>query len=341
MDKKIEEKKQKHIKFYNLDPDVRHLFHIHILKDRQNNPRPWLWKENMAARVDYAAREYETAMKRQEWLQDDFIPHATCITGTEIFAEAFGCSVSKPEGSEPFALPLITSSSDLGKVMVPKLEDSSLCHIFGLADMLKQKCGNDALLGMPDIQTPMDIAALIWDKNYFFIAMLDEPEAVKELTHKVSTLFFAFFDEWFNRYGKEFVAHCPDYYMPSGITFSEDEVGAVSGEIFNELFLPELAQISSRYGDMGMHCCANARHQWENFKKIPRLKLINFVQPSDIIIKSSSFFAGHTTMFPSWAGTGNHETWFAQLDEAAHTYLDFFVEDNEEAKKLADKLRTI
>lgn len=59
------------------------------------------------------------------------------------------------------------------------------------------------MLCLPDVQTPMDIAALIWDKNYFFAAMIEEPEAVKELAHKVSRLYFAFFDEWFRRYGAE------------------------------------------------------------------------------------------------------------------------------------------
>ena len=99
--------------------------------------------------------------------------------------------------------------------------------------------------------------------------MVEEPEAVKELCCKTHELLTSFLDEWFRRYGKTFIAHHPDYYMPYGVTLSEDEAGSVSPEMFEEFFLPHLTALSERYGQIGIHCCANAMHQWENFKKIP------------------------------------------------------------------------
>ena len=334
----IQSKKDRHVKFYDPNSEINRLFHIHIANDPKVKPMPPLWRENLQGRIDSAVSVYESAMSRVDWLDDDFIPYASCVTGTEIFAEAFGCKVMKPLNTNPYALPFIRESSEVARLKVPTLEDSSLYYLFDLADSLKAKCGDDAILGLIDVQTPMDIAALIWDKNYFFVAMLEEPEAVKELAHKISQLYFAFFDEWFRRYGKEFVAHYPDYYMPSGFTYSEDEVGAVSAEIFEELFLPELIEISDRYGNVGMHSCAHAKHQWANFKKIPNLKLLNLVQPPDIIMKSMDFFAGFTAMFPSWGGSGSPETWSSQLNQTAHVLLDFGVQSEDEAKRLADKL---
>ena len=38
----------------------------------------------------------------------------------------------------------------------------------------------------------------------------------------VKELMFEFLDEWFRRYGPSFMAHYPAYYMPNGITMSED-----------------------------------------------------------------------------------------------------------------------
>lgn len=332
----IQAKKERHNKFYNLDPEVKRLYHIHIAEHER--PRPLLWRENFQERIDYAVSMYESAVSRIDWLNDDFIPFATCVTGTEIFAEALGSKVIKPVNDMPFALPFITKPSEIANIKAPALEDSSLFYLFDMADKIKAACGGDALLGLIDVQTPMDIAALIWDKNYFFIAMLEEPEAVKELAHKISGLYYAFFDEWFKRYGNEFIAHYPDYYMPSGFTFSEDEVGAVSPEIFEQLFLPELIEMSDRYGILGMHCCANAEHQWENFKKIPNLKMLNLVQPYQTMVKSSAFFAGHSAQYPGWGGTGEQDTWFSQLDSNAHVCLDFWVQNDDEAKRLADKL---
>jgi len=334
----IQARKDKYIKFYELDPTVKRLFHIHVAIDPKVKPMPHLWRENMQARADSAISQYESAMSRLDWLHDDFIPYGTCVTGTEIFAEAFGCKIGKPLNTNPYAIPFITESSEVSRLKVPALEDSSLYYLFELADKIKAACGEDALLGLIDVQTPMDIAALIWDKTYFFAAMLDEPEAVKELAHKISRLYFAFFDEWFRRYGSEFIAHYPDYYMPSGFTFSEDEVGAVSPRIFDELFLPELIEISERYGNVGMHCCAHAKHQWSNFKKIPNLKMLNLVCPYDEIIESLDFFSGICAMYPPWTDSANHEAWLAPVNRDAHILFDFMVQNEEEAKRLADKL---
>ena len=68
----------------------------------------------------------------------------------------------------------------------------------------------------------------------------------------------AFLDEWFGRYGRDHIAHYPDYFMEGGWTVSEDEVGVVNEEMFEKLFLPELNELSRRYGGIGMHCCVTA-----------------------------------------------------------------------------------
>jgi hypothetical protein len=204
-----------------------------------------------------------------------------------------------------------------------------------MADKIKERCGNDVLLNMVDPQTPMDIAALIWDKNYFFAAMIEEPEAVRELAEKVSVLFFAFFDEWFSRYGKEFIAHDPDYYMPLGMDVSEDEIGAVSPELFDEFFLPELQRISLRYGGLCMHSCANSRHQWDGFKKIPDFKMFNITHPYDneFIAEAIEYLAGHVGICPSMPAE-----WYPKLSRDAWVHLDFWVNTEDEIKALSEKL---
>ena len=106
--------------------------------------------------------------------------------------------------------------------------------------------------------------------------MYDEPEAVKELVAMTEKFLTEFLDLWFERYGTECIAHHPDYYVPKGVTFSEDEVGAISPDMFVEFSLGSLNRMSERYGGMvGIHCCADSRHQWDNFKLIKNLKLLN------------------------------------------------------------------
>ena len=50
-------------------------------------------------------------------------------------------------------------------------------------------------------------------------------------------------------------------------------------EMFRTFFLPGLTKLSKRYNGIGIHCCAQARHQWENFARIPGLMLMNMQGP--------------------------------------------------------------
>jgi len=218
-----------------------HLFQVWYEPDAP--ARPHLWPEKKAERVEWAWRLYEMRRARAEWLADDMVPGLMATTGTEIFAAAFGYPVMQPEDDMPFARPIITDASQVGKLKTPGIDAPSLAVLFEIADELRAR-DREAPLGIVDVQSPMDVAALIWDKNDFYVAMLEAPEAVRELAHKVLALQTAFFDAWFARYGRDFIAHCPYYYIPRGLTLSEDEVGIVNAELFTEYYLPELAALS-------------------------------------------------------------------------------------------------
>jgi hypothetical protein len=288
----ISSRKKRWNDFYT--PDGSKRFMIVVEYEGGVPARPRLWPDKKAERIDWALRKYEDLTRRTQWLNDDSIPYLDMLTGTEIFAEAFGCQVHRPDDDMPFARPLVHSAAEAAKIRVPDLESSSLSLLFEIADETREKAGGDAVMRLPDIQSPMDIAALIWDKNDFYAALYEQPEAVRELAGKVYCLLTAFLDKWFDRYGKDFISHFPTYYMPNGLTLSEDEVGCVSPAAFREFFLPELSMLSQRYGGLGMHCCANSRHQWDNFKALPGLRLVNFCQPGEVINEAVPFFSQYT-----------------------------------------------
>ncbi len=333
----ISQRKDAWCRFLNRETSPKHLYLIDYSPDGM--VRPPLWPSLKEARIDWAYDKYCRHLKRIEWLRDDSIPFLDCLSGTEIFAEAFGCKIHRPEDNMPFALPLIHSAAEVSAIKVPTLLESSLAIQFDIADELIRRAGKGTLLKLPDIQSPMDIASLIWDKNTFYMALIEAPEAVMELSSKVATLLKAFLDEWFRRYGKEFIAHFPDYYMPFGITLSEDEVGVVSQEMFDAFFLPELTELSERYGAMGMHCCADARHQWDNFKKIPNLKLINFAHKPKYITKAYPYFASEVAQMHSWCGDGDPSTWVSQYPPNARVVLSTSASTKDEALRLSDALR--
>ena len=312
-----------------------HLFQVWY--EPEAPARPPLWPQKKRERIEWALTLYEQRMARAEWLADDMVPGLLVTTGTEIFAAAFGCPVLQPEDDMPYARPIITDASQVAALPVPDLGAPSLAVLFEIADELRARAGHDAPLGMVDVQSPMDVAALIWDKNDFYLAMVETPEAVRELAHKVLQLQTAFFDAWFARYGRDFIAHCPYYYIPQGLTLSEDEVGIVNQQMFVEFYLPELAALSNRYGALGMHCCANSRHQWENFKTIPNLQLLNITQPPEVLRVAYPFFANHCIQYHGGL-EGPPSSWPAQLPVNSRAVLDVQPASEDEAKETAERL---
>ena len=298
MQHEIDIRKQKWIDFAEVSSSVNRLLVINYTEGMPE--RPMLWWENLAQREEWSYCRYMKQMEDLEFIPDNTIPYLSMSTGTEIFAEAFGCRVHRPDNNNPFALPKIFNWKELRTLKKPRLEDTNLMLLFEMADRLKERAGSSSVLGLPDVQTPMDIAALIWEKSDFFAAMYEEPEAVHELSEMVKELLFEFFDAWFQRYGREFIAHYPDYYMPDGITVSEDEVGSVSPEMYREFFEKELHEISERYGAIGVHCCANSAHQWENFQNIPHLKILNLVREKEDTLESFKRFRNICGQYPSY-----------------------------------------
>jgi hypothetical protein len=273
------------------------LFVIRYAPGADTGDRPWPNPPARQRRLDWMRASYEWHLARAEWLDDDTIPCLDLFTGTELFAESFGCPVHRPADNNPFALPLVRTAAEADGLAVPSLDAEPLVRVFDLADEMRRWAGPGAVMRLPDLQTPLDIAALIWEKQGFYTALLEDPAAVERLAAKVRTLEFAFLDEWFRRYGRPAVAHFPDYLLPRGVSLSADEVGALCPAMFDRFVLPELSAFSGRYGGIGIHCCAHARHQWEGFARVPGLMLLNLHQGEPVLRDAYGRFAPVTAQW--------------------------------------------
>jgi hypothetical protein len=333
----IAARKQRWVDFYDLNQPARHMLLVRWMPELPE--RPWPHDYTLQERIEWAWKKYQLQLAQLEWLEDDTLPFLDIYTGTEIFAAAFGCRVYYPPGDMPFALPLIQSASQVSSVQIPDLDAPAIAHLFTIADELRRRAGSDALVHMVDLQSPMDIAALIWDKTQFYPAMIQEPEAVHALADKIRTFQIRFLEEWFARYGREFIAHYPDYYMPRGITLSEDEIGAVSGKMFHKFFLPEITALSEHFGGIGIHCCAHARHQWANLKLIPGLKLLNLNQPVDVLNDSIPYFADTVAQWPIFPMNGPAWEDPAQIPTGARVVVEVSASSREEAEQIVSRWR--
>jgi hypothetical protein len=327
-----------------------YLFHVNFPLpewEAKLPPATLAWPDKVQERIARNWADYELLLHKAALVDDDRIPYTSNMTGTEIFAEAFGCPVFRPSDNNPFALPFIHSAAEADRLRQPELSTSSLAYLLDIADELHRRGGPGVLMKPVDIQSPMDIVALIWEKSDLYIAMLETPEAVKALAEKVRGLLTDFFDEWFRRYGTTFVAHYPDYVMFGGISMSVDEVGAVNREMFAEFFEDELIQLSQHFGGLGIHCCADARHQWASFRSLPGLRLINHNlpptrDPHEYILDSLAFYGNRVAQMPvGWIPDGPPETWPAQFPPGTRVVFEVQAEDAGQAVMIAEELQRV
>ena len=257
-------------------------------------------------------RGYEDRLRWHEALDDDSVPYVKLDTGTQIFAAAFGCAVHVYEDSPPAALPLVTTAEEADRLAVPSLDAPSLARVFEMARLVRERVGPDVPISVPDIQSAFDIAALIWRKQELYVATKTQPDAVKRLVEKCQALLIRFFDAFMREVGEVNLCHCPIAWAPPelGVWLSEDEAGALSVRMFEEFCLPNLVELSQRYGGLFVHCCATADHQYGSFKKIPNLRGLNRVFQKPGPGPAIRAFSGQTVLMMAWIE-----------EEAAHEML--------------------
>ena len=90
----IRTRKQRWCDFLENTNCPRHLFIINCEQDQQARPR--FWPECAPDHIEWAWTRYGRSRERMAWLEDDALPYLDMLTGTEIFAEAFGCQVYRP-----------------------------------------------------------------------------------------------------------------------------------------------------------------------------------------------------------------------------------------------------
>jgi hypothetical protein len=253
---------------------------------------------------DSLLRTYEGQLAWHEALDDESVPYVKLGTGTELFAAAFGCEVHVYPDSPPAARPLVRSAAEAEALAVPRLSERHLARVFEMGALMREALGPDVPLGVPDIQSPFDVAALIWNKEDLYVAVYEQPDAVHRLVDKCEALLTAFWDAFRGELGEVNFCHCPTAWAPPemGVWLSEDEAGCLSAPMFARFCRPTLERLSARYGGLFMHCCATADHQYDNFAAIPGLRALNrvFQQPPGEQPAIDRF--GATVFMVAWAG---------------------------------------
>jgi len=275
------------------------------------NPLPVPWDlpgdvscspEPVARWLDLSLRRYEAELTMLEAVPHDGVPVARIPTGTQLFAAAFGCNVHIYPDSPACALPLVETADEADALLAPSLSAPPLARVFELGRLLRERLGPDVPINVPDMQSPFDIAALVWRKEALYMALVDSPDAVRRLVERCRRLLTDFLQAFMREFGECCLAHCPNAWAPPelGCWLSEDEAGCMSTAMFQEFCIPPLTEMSHTFGGMFVHCCATADYQYESLKRIPNLRGMNRVFQSPGPRPAIEAFTPDTVLMVAW-----------------------------------------
>ena len=87
-------------------------------------------------------------------------------------------------------------------------------------------------------------------------------------------------------------------------------------------------------------CCADSRHQWENFKKIPGLRMLNLKSQSMGDLDQLSFFADHVAQYHTREGPEKPWAWRTLLLEGTRNVIEVWAESKDEALRWAEEFNS-
>jgi len=122
--------------------------------------------------------------------QWDWTPQPTAniepyFWNTHTIALAFGCPVRYTSEGKEWIEPLITKPEQVYDMQVPAVSGGRSGEILDLADNLLKTLPEDTLIRLPDIQSPLGVAELLWDQS-FYMALLTNPDEIKLLLDKIT-----------------------------------------------------------------------------------------------------------------------------------------------------------
>ncbi len=250
------------------------------------------------------------ALNKENW---DWTPCKTIniepwYWNTHTVALAFGCKpIFTSEGKE-WIEKLITDASQVYNIEIPDVYSGRTGEILYKIKQIIDEYPEEVMVRMPDIQSPLGVAELIWDQS-FYIALLTNPDEIHHLLNKIMRFTINYIKEMRKIAGERLNPAChPQVWSDhSGFYISDDVNSMVSPEMHKTFSIDYLNEMIDELGPVIYHSCTWTEDYLENMKKIKNIKSFNWsfgtsMDPALIMQE----FGGKAMMVPH-IGIGVHE----------------------------------
>ena len=240
--------------------------------------------------------EFGALVGKEQW---DWTPQETeniepWYWNTHTLALALG---SKPrltsEGKE-WATPMITRPEQVEMIAVPDPLDGRTGEIIeDIEDMLLE-LPDDRLIRLPDIQSPLGVAELLWHPDTFYQALLTSPNEMHQLLQKITDFIIAYVGEIQAIVGDRLNPACfPEIWSdPAGYYIADDTNSLVSPEMHLDFSVRYINKITNVCGPVHYHSCTWKAAYFNNIRQLYNIKAVNWAvsssdDPADIIAEFS------------------------------------------------------
>ena len=113
--------------------------------------------------------------------------------------------------------------------------------------------------------------------------------------------------------------------------------------MFEEFCLPELVDLAETFGGLGMHCCADAEHQFESFRKIPNFYAFNRTAAQRGYSPLLDHFVGPSAPIHviAWISEEDIEYLIKTAADGTRFIFKLFAQNSEDAKQWLERMRKL
>ena len=241
--------------------------------------------------------DFGKAIGKEQW---DWTPQETVNVepyywNTHSIALAMGCRPRTTSEGKEWVEPLITSPEQVQKIVVPDPLDGRTGEIIEDIEDLLLQTPEDTLIRLPDIQSPLGVAELMWRPDSFYMALLTNADEMHALLQKITDFIIAYVGEIQAILGDRLNPACfPEIWSdPAGYYIADDTNSLVSPEMHLDYSVHYINQITESCGPLHYHSCTWQKDYFDNIRRIKNIKAVNWAvsssdDPAEIIAEFSS-----------------------------------------------------
>lgn len=246
-------------------------------------------------------------LENWDWTPQPTVNIEPYYWNTHTLALAFGCRpVFTSEGKE-WVAPMISDASQIRDLRIPEVYAGRTGEILKLAAKFMSETDDDTLIRLPDIQSPLGVAELMWGEG-FYLALLTNPDEVHELCRKIAAFTVDYIAEFKRITGKRYNAatHPQLWARGDGFYLSDDVNSMVSPEMHLEYSVTYINELTKKLGPLFYHSCTWTPSYLDNIEQVANVKAANWsvgtsTDPAEIIRR----FSGRFLLAPH-IGAGTH-----------------------------------